>query len=113
MGLIAADKDITLAEIAEQLGETHGLQVVPSTIWYFLDRRGIAFKKTAHACEQERPEVLLAREAWFDDQLDLDPGRLVFIDETVASTKMAGTRGRARRGERCRAPVPHGHWSEA
>jgi transposase len=43
--LIAADKDITLAEIAEQLGETHGLHVVPSTIWYFLDRRGITYKK--------------------------------------------------------------------
>jgi hypothetical protein len=23
---------------------------------------------------------------------------------------MARTRGRAPRGERCRAPVPHGHW---
>jgi transposase len=46
-GLIAADKDITLAEIAEQLGETHGLHVVPSTIWYFLDRRGITFKKNS------------------------------------------------------------------
>jgi transposase len=42
--------------------------------------------------------------------LDLDPERLVFIDETGASTKMARTRGRAPRGERCRAPVPHGHW---
>jgi len=35
---------------------------------------------------------------------------LVFIDETGASTKMARTRGRAPRGKRCRAPVPHGHW---
>jgi transposase len=34
----------------------------------------------------------------------------VFIDETGASTKMARLRGRAPRGERCRAPVPHGHW---
>jgi transposase len=71
---------------------------------------GSPIKKTAHAAEQERPDVLLAREAWFDNQLDLDPERLVFIDETGASTKMARTRGRAHRGERCRAPVPHGHW---
>ncbi|AVM72844.1 hypothetical protein MSR1_38840 [Magnetospirillum gryphiswaldense MSR-1] len=35
---------------------------------------------------------------------------MVFIDETGASTKMARLRGRAPRGERCRAPVPHGHW---
>ena len=50
------------------------------------------------------------RRAWFDGQLDLDPSRLIFIDEMSASTKMARLRGRARKGERCRAPVPHGHW---
>ena len=34
----------------------------------------------------------------------------MFIDETGASTKMARLYGRAPRGQRCRAPVPHGHW---
>jgi transposase len=43
-------------------------------------------------------------------QLDLDPEKLVFIDETWASTNMARRYGRARRGERLRAAVPHGHW---
>ncbi len=47
---------------------------------------------------------------WFEHQPDLDPARLVFIDETGVSTKMARLRGRSLRGERCRAPVPHGHW---
>lgn len=32
------------------------------------------------------------------------------MDETGASTKMARLRGRAPRGERCRAAIPHGHW---
>jgi transposase len=50
------------------------------------------------------------REAWFEGQLDLDPRRLVFVDETGATTKMARLRGRAPRGERCRAAIPHGHW---
>jgi DDE superfamily endonuclease len=54
--------------------------------------------------------VNAAREAWFEGQLDLDPARIVFIDETAANTKMARLYGRAPRGERCRAPVPHGHW---
>jgi len=54
--------------------------------------------------------VLRRRRAWFDSQPDLDPDRLIFIDETGASTKMARLRGRARRGERCRAAIPHGHW---
>lgn len=43
-------------------------------------------------------------------QPDLDPARLVFIDETGATTKMARLRGRSPRGKRCRASVPHGHW---
>lgn len=51
-----------------------------------------------------------ARQVWFDGQLDLDPKRLVFIDETGASTKMARLRGRAPRGNRCVASIPHGHW---
>jgi transposase len=69
-----------------------------------------ASKKTAHAAEQERPDVAARRQDWFDDQPSLDPGKLVFIDETAASTKMARLRGRAKKGERCRAAVPHGHW---
>jgi hypothetical protein len=43
------------------------------------------------------------RRVWFDGQLDLDPEKLTFIDETDLSTKMARLRGRALRGERCRA----------
>lgn len=53
---------------------------------------------------------MIRRQAWFDGQLDLDPERLVFIDETGASTKMARRHGRAPRGQRLRCSVPHGHW---
>lgn len=67
-------------------------------------------KKTAHALEQDRPDVLKRRQDWFEAQPDLDPERLVFIDETGLSTKLARLRGRALRGERCRAGIPHGHW---
>jgi hypothetical protein len=42
--------------------------------------------------------VLARRQAWFDEQPELDPQSLVFIDETGASTKMARLRGRAKRG---------------
>jgi transposase len=50
------------------------------------------------------------RRAWFEGQLELDPSCLVFIDETWAATNMARRRGRARKGERLRASIPHGHW---
>ena len=60
--------------------------------------------------EQERPDILRRREAWFEGQLDLDPEQLVVIDETWTATNMARLRGRARKGERLRAGIPHGHW---
>src|SRR6202007_3091917 len=58
---------------------------------------------------QQRSDVVRQRRDWFAGQLDLDPTRLVFIDETWASTNMARKRGRCRRGRRLRAAVPHGH----
>ena len=39
-----------------------GVRAAPSTVWLFLDRRGITFqKKSAHASEQQRPDVLRRR----------------------------------------------------
>ena len=53
--------------------------------------------------------MLIRRQAWFDGQLDLDPERLVFLDESWASTAMTRKAGRAPEGERLRMSVPHGH----
>jgi transposase len=50
------------------------------------------------------------RQHWRRLCQDLDPGRLICIDETAASTEMARRFGRVRRGERCVAAVPHGPW---
>lgn len=43
-------------------------------------------------------------------QAGLDPGRLVFIDETWIKTNMAPLRGWGKRGKRLRGFAPHGHW---
>jgi transposase len=69
-----------------------------------------ALKKSVRAAEQDRPDVAAAREAWAQGQANLDHDRLVFIDETGTSTNMARQRGRALRGERLVAKIPHGHW---
>jgi len=50
------------------------------------------------------------RAAWRELVPGLDPGRLVFIDETWAATNMTRRRGRCPAGERLVMPVPHGHW---
>ena len=44
------------------------------------------------------------------EQKILDPKRLVFIDETAATTKMTRLYGRAPQGKRLVDKVPHGHW---
>jgi transposase len=43
-------------------------------------------------------------------QKGLDPKRLVFIDETWASTNMTPRYGRCERGKRLLAYAPFGHW---
>lgn len=63
-----------------------------------------------HAAEQDRPDVAEQRELWRYWQAHLHPHRVVFIDETGANTKMARRYGRAFRGRRLVAKVPHGHW---
>jgi putative transposase len=43
-------------------------------------------------------------------QTQIDPERLVFIDETWTKTNMAPLRGWAPLGKRLKTKVPHGHW---
>src|ERR1700704_6230447 len=74
----------------------------------FLPPKTSASKKIVHASEQERPDVAQARADWMAAQPELDPARLVFIDETGTSTNMARLRGRAKRGHRLVGRVPWG-----
>jgi transposase len=62
------------------------------------------------AAEQDRPDVAKARQEWRDAQSGLNPGKLIFIDETWVKTNMIRTRGRSRRGTRLVDKTPHGHW---
>jgi transposase len=52
---------------------------------------------------QQREEFRAAQEF-------LDPSRLVFLDETGATTNMTRRRGRCPVGQRLVDPVPFGHW---
>jgi transposase len=62
------------------------------------------------AAEQERADIADARNQWRVGQAGLNPENLVFIDETGAKTNLVRLYGRAPRGQRLVAPVPHGHW---
>jgi transposase len=72
--------------------------------------RSPAQKKSERAAEQDRPDVAGARAQWRASQPELNPERLVFIDETGAATNMARRYGRCPRGQRLVAHVPWGHW---
>ena len=51
-----------------------------------------------------------ARESFKAGQAELDPSKLVFVDETGTSTKMVRVRGRCRKGKRLIGKAPFGHW---
>lgn len=66
-------------------------------------------KKTDHAVEQSYPDLLEMLQSCPDIQLDLDPARLVFIDQTWTATNLPRTHGRFLKGKWLRMGYPHGH----
>jgi transposase len=106
---LGPDKDATIEEIRQSLAK-QGLFFCFGTIQLFFVRHKITRKKSAHACEQDRPDVVKRRQDRFDGQLDLDPARLVLMDEAWASTNMTRCHGRCVRGQRLRFSVLHRHW---
>jgi transposase len=70
-----------------------------------------AKKKSLIAREQQRPDVALARDNFFAEQLkDVPLKDVVVLDESYATTQFTRLRGRCPRHERLIASVPHGHW---
>ena len=67
-------------------------------------------KKTLRAAEQERPEIAAEREAYRQQMSQLPVERLVFLDESGVTTKMARTHARAPRGQRAYGSIPLGSW---
>jgi transposase len=47
LAAIEAQKDVSLIELAELLRISHGVSFAPSTVWRFLDRHAMTFKKNS------------------------------------------------------------------
>jgi transposase len=65
---VAAQKDISLVELAELLRTQHGVSFGASTVWRCLDRHGMTFKKNsarsrARATRRRSPAPSLVRSA--------------------------------------------------
>ena len=100
---------LTLYGLKAELA-ARGVKVSHDTVWQFLRREGLRFKKTLFALEQARADIAWRRQRWRSFQAGLDPRRLVFIDETWIKTNMAPLRGWGPRGKRLRSFAPHCHW---
>ena len=66
LGLVAETRDITLSEIVRHLQRRHSERFAPSTVWRFLDRHAMTFKKNgarqrAGALRRRRAKTSLAR----------------------------------------------------
>ena len=60
--------------------------------------------------EQRRADVARLRQRWRRLQPLLARRRLIFLDETGATTNMVRRYGRAPRGQRVAGSAPYGHW---
>jgi transposase len=72
--------------------------------------RALAKKKTLIAAEQDRADVVERRAEWRASQPQIEPGQVVFIDETWAKTNMTRRYGRSSRGTRVVEKTPCGRW---
>jgi len=71
---------------------------------------GSVVKKTLHASERSRPDVVEQRKVWQEKLADLPATKLVFVDESGANTQMTRRYGRSPVGERLVCTAPQGHY---
>jgi transposase len=104
--LLSKQPDATLAELGARMDRPFRT----STMDLWLQKLGWRYKKTLFAAEQNRPDVAEKRAKWHERLAVGTAARLVFVDESGASTKMTRLRGRALGGQRLVARIPHGHY---
>jgi transposase len=104
--LIRKRPDATLEELRQQLGvDCSHMAIVRAVRKLKITRK----KKVLHAQERDTPEGQQKRRDFVEEIAGVDPKRLVFVDESGATTSMTRIYGRAPVGERVHGAVP-GHW---
>jgi transposase len=104
--LVRQQPDATLEELRQRLG----VPCSTMAICRALKKLGLPRKKKVpRAQEQDRPDVQERRQEYCAELAEVDPHRLVFVDECGANTAMTRTHGRAPVGQRVSANTP-GHW---
>ena len=109
LALIRKTPHLTIDRLRDLLA-AEGIAVCRDTIWRYLKRQGLSFRKTLFALEQARRTVSRKQTRWRALKRRLDPDRLVFVDESWIKTNMAPLRGWSQKGRRLKGYAPHGHW---
>ena len=106
--LLHQQNDATLAELRERFVRKTGLEVSVSAISRALKKLNITRKKkTFHASERDHdPHVQQEREEFQQGMPNMDPERLVFIDESGIHLGMARHYARAPAGQRAHGAKP-------
>ncbi|MGZ3396524.1 MAG: IS630 family transposase, partial [Isosphaeraceae bacterium] len=95
-GLVREQPDAML----EQLRQRGGFQCSLKTLWFALDRLGLTRKKKSlHATQRDRPDVQTKRRRFRREVGQIEPKKLVFVDETGVTTAMTPAYARAPRGQ--------------
>ena len=92
------------------MGERAGPGQLSASLAGAPEHGAAAEKKSLHAQEQDTLTVQTRRQAWWAAVSQIDPQRMVFQDESGATTEMTRRYGRAPRGERVAEGTPAGHW---
>ena len=104
--LVSQQADATLEELRDRLGVACSHMAICRVLRQLgLPRQ----KKVLHAQERDSAKVQRKRPKFRKEVAGLDRQRLVFVDESGASTAMTRTHGRAPVGQRVPGAVP-GHW---
>lgn len=61
----------------------------------FVDSRGLTFNKSVHATEQDRPDVLTRRKAWFEGQYGERRRRPWLAQQSPGGARQSRSRGLA------------------
>jgi transposase len=104
--LLRKQPDATLEELRQRLGVNCSHMAIVRALQKLKMTRK---KKVLHAQERDTPEGQQKRCDFLEEITGIDPRRLIFVDESGATTAMTRTYGRAPVGERVHGAVP-GHW---
>src|SRR4051794_31700588 len=101
--LVEETPDATLEALRQKMGIPGSRMIICRA----LQKPGLPLKEKApHASERDTPAAKEERRELGEEVEPIEPGRLVFVDETGVTTAMTPAYGRAPKGERVESSAP-------